>query len=171
MRRLLVTALIALLAPTAPAAAAPYDVPEVVGGDELARIDRVTSVPILLPESIDLDFDGPAYAVTSARRRSWSVTLSAEPDCGANACLLATFDAERGGTLAFRRRVQITRTVRGSYKPLSCGASCSPPTLDFVRRGVRYSLQAKLGVGGSDAAQRAALVRAARSALAAGPRP
>ena len=170
MLRLLAATLLALLALAAPAAAARIDVLDVLG-DELARVDRATPVPILLPPSLDLDTDGEVYASGSGTRRGWAFTLTATPDCGgANACHLGSIDAERGGELAFARRVRISRTVRGSYKPLSCGASCSPPALDFLRRGVRYSLQAKLGVRGGDRAQRRALVRAARAALRAGPR-
>ena len=169
MLRSLALAVLALLALAAPAAAATVDVPEVLGA-ELERVDRRTSLPILVPDRLALDHDGEVFAVGDGARRRWSFTLSAKPDCGANVCFLAGMDAERGGELAFRRRVRITRSVTGSYKPLTCGASCSPPTIDFLRRGVRYSIQAQLDVPGGARADRRALVRAARSALRAGPR-
>jgi hypothetical protein len=166
--RLTSATILALLALAAPAAADRYDVLDVLG-DELARVDRATPVPLLLPDRLDLDFDGRVFAFGDGTRRGWSFTLTTRRRCGANACFLATLDAQRGGELAFARRVRVADGVRGSFKPLSCGASCSPPALDFVRRGVRYSLQAKLGVSGDRAARRA-LLRAARAALAAGPR-
>jgi hypothetical protein len=166
--RPLAAALLALLILAAPAAADRYDVLDLLG-DELERVDRATPVPILLPPTLDLDYDGRVFAFGDGRRRAWGFTLTTRRRCGANACYLASLDAERGGELAFARRVRITNTVRGSYKPLSCGASCSPPAIDFVRGGVRYAIQAKLGIGG-DRAQRRALVQAARAALRAGPR-
>jgi hypothetical protein len=168
VRRLTLTTLVLLLALTAPAAAVEVDVPEALG-DALERVDRATPLPVLVPDAIELDVGDRVFGGGSGGRRSYSLWLDAAPDCSGNACSLASFDAERGGSLAFRRRVRITRSVTGSYKPLSCGASCSPPTIDFVRRGVRYAIQARLGEG-SDAVQRAILVRAARSALRAGPR-
>ena len=169
MLRLPALTLLAVLALATPAAAATVDVPEVLG-DALERVDRRTPVPILLPQTLALDTDGEVFAVGPGTRRGWSFTLTARPDCGGNACFLATIGAERGARLAFRRRVRITRTVTGSYKPLSCGASCSPPAIDFVRAGVRHSIQAQLDVPGGARADRRALVRAARSALRAGPR-
>jgi hypothetical protein len=171
MPRSAVVALLALLASgalAAPAQAVEVDVPEALG-EVLERVDRATPLPVLVPETIDLDVADRVFGSGVGGRRSYSLALDGAPDCRGNACALASFDAERGGTLAFRRRVRLTRTVTGSYKPLSCGASCSPPTIDFVRRGVRYAIQARVGAEG-DAAQRAALVAAARSALRAGPR-
>ena len=169
MLRLLAATLLALLALAAPAAAVVVDVPEVLG-DELERVDRRTPLPILLPPRLALATDGDVFAFGAGSRRSWSFSLAAKPDCAANACFLGVIDATRGAGLAFRRRVRITRSVTGSYRPLSCGASCSPPAIDFVRRGVRYSIQARLDVPGGNRADRRALVRAARAALAAGPR-
>ena len=57
--------------------------------------------------------------------------------------------------------------TRAGFVPLSCGASCSPPQIDFVWHGVRYTIQANLKTRQSD---RAALIAAAQSAISAGPR-
>jgi hypothetical protein len=58
--------------------------------------------------------------------------------------------------------------MRAGFFPLSCGASCSPPQIQFVVRGVRYTIQANLRrTGRSD---KAVLIAAAESAITAGPR-
>ena len=59
--------------------------------------------------------------------------------------------------------------IPGWFKPLSCGASCSPAVLQYRRRGVLYEIAAKLSAS-TNAGQRAALIRAANAALRIGPR-
>jgi hypothetical protein len=67
----------------------------------------------------------------------------------------------------FGRRVKVRGAAPAGCVPLSCGASCSPPQIDFVTHGVRYTIQANLKTSRGD---RAALVQAAQAAIAAGPR-
>jgi hypothetical protein len=159
----------AALAATPAASAAPVDVPAALG-ETLPRVDARTSIAILLPNTLDLDFDGTVYPSGSGGRRSWSFALAGAPNCGgATACFLASFSAERGGTPAFRTRVRLRGGIPGWFKPLSCGASCSPPVLQYRRRGVLYEISANVP-DRTNAAARRRLVAAANAALRAGPR-
>jgi hypothetical protein len=156
---------------TAPAAiGAPVDVPGSLRPALIARVDASTPLAILLPDSLDLDFAGTVHASGSGGRRAWSFALAGAPNCGgATACFLASFTAQRGGTPAFRTRVRLRGGIPGWFKPLTCGASCSPPVLQYRRRGVLYEIAAKVP-DATAAAQRARLVAAANAALRAGPR-
>ena len=148
--------------------AAPVDVAESLG-DELQRVAERTDVPIRLPATIDLGWDGEVHASGDGGRRRYSFDLAGAPDCGgANACFLAQFQGERGGTPAFRRRAPLIRGITGYYKPVTCGASCSPAMIQWRQGGVLYSIQAKLDASG--VAARRAMVRAANSAIRSAPR-
>jgi hypothetical protein len=168
IRLLPVAVLAAALLPAAPAAAKSYDVPAALG----SSIDRVkdrSPLPILLPQRLALDTSGRLYGTGSGNSRRWDLTLGGAPNCGANVCMLAFFSAERGGTPAFKHQVRLRGGVTGYFKPLTCGGSCSPPEIQFVRAGVLYTIQAKVP-DAKDAGQRRRLVRAANSALRNGPR-
>jgi hypothetical protein len=161
------TAAALLAAP--PALAAPVDVPAALG-PTLARVDARTPLAILLPDTLELDFDGTVHASGAGSARRWSLSLAGAPNCGgATACFLASFTAERGGTPAFRTRVRLRGGIPGWFKPLSCGASCSPPVLQYRRRGVLYEISANVP-DRTNAAARRRLVAAANAALRVGPR-
>ncbi len=135
-----------------------------------ARASERTPLAVPVPDTLELDFDGRVYASSSAGRRRWSFALAGAPNCGgATACFLASFSAERGGEPALRARVRLRGGIPGWFKPLTCGASCSPAVLQFRRRGVLYEIAAKLP-DATAAGQRARLARAADDALRAGPR-
>ena len=159
--------LVLALAPAASARS--YDVPGSLG-PQLARVAARTAVPVRLPARLELDFGGRVFASGTGSRRRWTLGLDGAANCGnATACFLAQFSGERGGSVSFRTRVQLARGITGRYKPLTCGASCSPPMVEWVQRGVLYAIQAKLSVAGARA-QRTALVRAANSAIRGRPR-
>jgi len=168
IRLLPAAVLAAALLPAAPAAAKSYDVPAALGAD-LSRVSARSPLAVLVPQRIALDYGGRLYSSGSGGARRWSLSLAGAPNCAANVCMLAFFSAERGGTPAFRRQVRLRGGVTGYFKPLSCGGSCAPPEIQFVRAGVLYTIQAKVP-DSSDAGQRRRLVRAANSALRAGPR-
>ena len=134
---------------------------------QIAAINRSPGAPaVLLPTSLGLDAHrlfpsgGPAG-------RSYDLELGAVRNCGgADACFVASFTARRART-AFGRPVTVRGASRAGFEPLSCGASCSPPQIDFLVRGIRYTIQARLPTSRGD---RARFVAAAESAIAAGPR-
>jgi hypothetical protein len=165
----LLLAAAAALTLAAPASARPYDVPAELGG-VLRTIATRTDIPVRVPASLNLDYDGTLYSHGVTARRSWTLGLDSRPDCGqASACFMAIFTGERGQRPAFRRTVALARGITGYYKPLSCGGSCSPPMIEWVQGDVLYSIQAKLGISGR-VKQRAAMVRAANSAIRSAPR-
>jgi hypothetical protein len=145
------------------ASAKSYDVARSLGG-VLPRVVQQSGVPVLVPDRMALDYGGKLYASGSGGRNSWALSLSGAPQCGgATACFLAEFSGRRGGHPSFSHPVRLRGGVTGYYKPLSCGGSCSPPALQFLRSGVLYEIQAKVPRSKAD------LVAAANSALRAGP--
>jgi hypothetical protein len=127
-------------------------------------------VAVLLPDRarIEVPSGHGIEAKWVSDRGAWSLSLGIGPRCGgANACFVGEFAAQRGGRPAFRRRVRLRGGVTGFFKPVSCGASCAPPQLQWVRRGVLYDLQFREAGRGSDLVKLKAM---ADSALAAGPR-
>ena len=169
MPRIVLAALLALLVAAPAAEAKLYDVPAELGS-QLRKVAKRSDVPVRVPSRIDLDYDGRTYASGTGSRRSWSLSLAGAPDCGGgSACFLATFSGQRAGRPAFRRTVELARGITGYYKPMSCGASCSPAMIEWFQRRVLYSIQAKVGAATAEGQQRA-MVRAANSAIRARPR-
>src|SRR3954470_19299598 len=124
-------------------------------------------VPILLPDNFYSDFD-PVYASGTGNRKGYSIGLAAAPDCGgASACFAADFSAKKGGKPFGRGKVTLTKGRHGRFQPLSCGASCSPPSISWKERGVAYSIQAKVVGKQSD---RQLLAKMANEAIRRGPR-
>lgn len=161
--------ILALLAVAAVALAKSYDVPASLGSS-LTSVRAKTSLAILLPSRLALDYDGRLYASGSGGAKRYDLSLDGAPRCGgADACFLVSFSAERGGTPAFRRTVALRGGRTGYFKPLSCGGSCSPPEIQWRSRGNLYVIQAKIP-DSSDAAAQKRLVAAANSAIGAGPR-
>jgi hypothetical protein len=156
-----------ILALSAALAAAPsVDLPALFA-DELPRVKDRTSVPVLLPQTMPDEFD--AYFPTGfGRERRWGLQLGAVKGCGgATACFIATFSGREGGTPLGQRRVKLARGRVGRFKPLSCGASCSPPAIAWKERGATYSIQAKVATA---ATELRVFRRMANSAIRNGPR-
>jgi hypothetical protein len=131
------------------------------------EVKEQTPLPILIPDNFYSDFD-PVYPSGVGDRRSYSIGLAGAPDCGgATACFAADFSAQKGGTPFGRGKVTLIRGRKGRYQPLSCGASCSPPSISWKERGVTYSIQAKVSGTASD---RRLLVKMANEAIRRGPR-
>jgi hypothetical protein len=155
-----------ILALTAALAAPTVDVPELFEA-ELDRIGPKTAVPILLPQSMPDEFD--EYHPTGfGRQRSWGLQLGAAEGCGgATACFIASFEGRKGGTPFGQRRVKLARGRVGRFKPMSCGASCSPPSISWKERGATYSIQAKVA---TEQTEVRVFKRMANSAIRNGPR-
>ncbi len=137
----------------------------------LAELRR-GGVPVLLPNELPASVrEDRLFVEGGPSAEGYDVTLALAPDCGgANACTLGAFSAEEGGTLVEEmERVELVGGVRGAFKPLTCGASCSPAMIEWVTDGVLYTIQLKLNAGG-DAATRRTLIALANSSISAGPR-
>ena len=153
---------LALLAAAAPAAAArTIDVPERFA-TQIARAAAQTEVPILLPQTMRSDFRR-FFAEGRATANAWRFDLGAVRDCNqATACFIAEFKGVRDGRPSGRRTIRLNRGRTGYYRPLSCGASCSPPSIEWRERHALYSIQAKV--------PKRELVRMANSAIRNGSR-
>lgn len=163
MMRPLLAALALLLVLVPVAEARTYAVPTVLAEQIPKAVE--SGAPVLLPASINLDYDGKAYPEVETRRGHYELGIAGAADCGgANACFLARFAGDRGAKLGARTNVALAGGLRGVYRAESCGASCSPPSISWLRKGVRYEIQAK-ALGG-----KAAFVRWANSAIRAGAR-
>jgi hypothetical protein len=134
---------------------------------QIAAINRAPHAPpVLLPRSMPLDAKR-MFATGGTQRRGYDLEIGAVAHCGgANACFVAGFTAATGGKV-FGTRVTVKGASRAGFLPLSCGASCSPPQIDFLWHGVLYTIQANLKTKQTD---RATLIAAAQSAISAGPR-
>lgn len=171
MRRRLIVSAISLLAaaavtlPVAAAATQP-SLPSLFA-HQIAAIKRAAHAPpVLLPRSMPLDAKR-MFASGGAQHSGYDLEIGAVKQCGgADACFVAGFEATTGGKV-FGQRVTVKGASRAGFLPLSCGASCSPPQIDFVWHGVLYTIQANLKTKQTD---RAALIAAAQSAISAGPR-
>jgi hypothetical protein len=165
---LLLTALAVVVAAVTPGAAAAkrYDIPAIMG-DQLTALVEETPVGVMLPQSLPFDYDGRLYASTEVTEGAWFVSLAATRRCGgANACTLGTLSGVQGGERTNRIRIRLADGKNGWYRGLSCGASCSPPSIEFVRGKVLYGIQGKVFQRGRSAKQ--VLITAANSALRAG---
>ena len=135
--------------------------------DTLPDVKAKTSIPILLPDAMPSDYDA-LYPSGAGSRREYSIGLAAAPDCGgANACFVADFGARRGGKPYGRGKVTLAGGRHGRFQPLSCGGSCSPPSISWKQAGVTYSIQANVG---TKRTERRILVKMANEAITHGPR-
>jgi hypothetical protein len=109
------------------------------------RLMRTSAVPVLLPPELPLATRyRRLYIDAWGRRGTYGLAIDAARDCrGANACFVATFEGQRGGSIPGRPNARLAGGVRALYLPGGCGASCSPASLFFVRNGVLYTWQVK----------------------------
>jgi hypothetical protein len=169
LRRLLPATLLTvalLAAPATAGTASRIDVPAALA-KQVDRIDARGHGPVLLPSRLPSE-QARLYASGGSTRRGWDLELSAVPRCGgANACFVATFAGEVGGSPAGRVRVALSNGRRGWFTPTGCGASCSPPQVQWRERGLTYTIQARVG---TESTERREIVRLANSAIINGPR-
>lgn len=171
-RSVLLVAATALLSVAAPAVAAAPVAPVLKG--TLAKLKARTKLPILLPSTLPVDRGGRRlYPTISTDAHSYGVDLGLAPGCGgANVCsvgFLGAVKTAKAPSSADGSKVRLHGGASGRYRGLSCGASCSPPSITFRSAGVNttYQLKLDLAQGQTD---RSALTRLANEALDAGPR-
>ena len=169
LRRLIPAVLLLALTAAGPAGAQTVtriDVPAALS----AQVDRIAERgrgPVLLPSRLPSE-QAQLFPSGGASRRGYDLELAAAPDCGgANACFVAAFTAQRGGEPVGRTRVRLSDGRRGWFTPTGCGASCSPPQIQWRERGHVYTIQARVG---RQATERREIVRLANSAIISGPR-
>jgi hypothetical protein len=129
-------------------------------------------VAVLLPTTMPLQ--RPYFTASGASDGRYRLEIDgAEPCDGANVCLFALFTGVRGGH-PYGKPVTLDHGVAGRYAPIQCGAACSPASIDWIERGVLYTIEANPSVEDhpklASGAVRAAFVAAADQAIDAGPR-
>jgi hypothetical protein len=166
-RLFLLTILLAVSAPaTASAATYRYDVPHLVERP-LKAVKKATSIDVLLPSQFTTDLP-KLYSEGRGSGGSYRFDIGAVRHCGgANACFVASFRAKRGGKPSNPKKVALKRGHRGYFQKLRCGASCAPPSIEWVQGGVRYTIEGKLG---TKQTERRVLTRLANSAIEKGAR-
>jgi len=135
--------------------------------DALPRVTPRTRVVVLMPDAMPTETD-PLYADAFASRRAYFLDLAGVPDCGqATACFEAEISGQKGGTPFGPKAVKLAHGRHGRFKPLTCGGSCSPPSISWRERGATYTIQANVG---NKRTERRILVRMADEAIRRGAR-
>jgi hypothetical protein len=158
---LLALAALALTAPATAGATRTVVLPDLFA-TQIERAHAQTEVPILLPQTMRSDFRRH-FPEGRARPNAWRFDIGAVRHCHtATACFVAEFKAVRDRRPSAKRAIRLARGRTGYYRPLRCGASCSPPRIEWRERHALYSIQAKV--------RKRELVRMANSAIRNGPR-
>jgi hypothetical protein len=134
----------------------------------LPKVKAKSGLAVRLPDKIHV-FLNPkkTFADATATKKSYFLELDAAKSChGANACFLAGFSAVRGGKPAYKKTVSLTRGITGYFKPVTCGASCSPATIQWKQGKVLYEIQNK----GAVKPEKAGMAKLANSAIRGGKR-
>lgn len=141
--------------------------------DILPKIKEKTQVQILLPsELLITGTDKKIYVDGKGTSNSYEITLAFEPNCNGNACSIGYISGEKSGQPLedeFSRELNLVQNIKGYFRPLTCGASCSPPIIAWEYQGVFYRMAFK-GVGQSPEIEGETLAKMANSAIEAGAR-
>jgi hypothetical protein len=135
----------------------------------LPQLKQQTGVPILLPSELFGRQPGERIYVSGiGETNGYKIKLESVPNCrGTNTCFIGYFGAERtASTPSSDQGVRLARGITGYYTPLSCGGSCSPPSISWMHKGVLYSIQMRVSRDASEA--KATMIRLANSAIEAG---
>jgi hypothetical protein len=141
----------------------------------LAEVKANTTVNVLLPTELPRPFSDAKYAsVDNAAADGYAVSLYYELGVG-NAGFAASFGAKNNAPYSPRelpnvQEVKLARGIVGFFRPVSCGGSCAPANLWWVRGAALYSLQLKLPSALREKKQQKIITQVANSAILAGPR-
>ena len=134
----------------------------------IGQLKTKTSVPILLPGKVTLLDKLKTYpTVEVLGAKSYSLVVGGAANCTADACFLASFGGEKGGTLGRTSNVTLGNGDKAWFHPSTCGGSCAPVTFEFVHAGVLYSFQDSDMLAKT---AKATMIALANGAIAAGPR-
>ena len=176
VRRALVVAiavLVAVVMLAVPATAGDTAVvsPPEIFAKKLPGVKSESGIDVYLPSHLRVFTTARrAKGTASSEDGFYDLELGIGSRCnGANACYLANFTGTQGAEPAFGRRARLTGDRRGYWKPITCGASCSPAEIQWVQDDVLYSIATK-AVGSTARSTKATLVKLANNAIKAGPR-
>ena len=161
---LLALALLLLLPAAAPAKT--LDLPELFQ-EVLPEVKAQTDVPVLLPQRYRSDTRRNVPSGIGGAG-GYSLGIASVRNCGgATACFVADFSATKGGRPFGPRKATLAKGRKARFKPLTCGASCSPPSIEWKERGVVYRIAANVG---DKRTERGLLIKMANEAIRRGPR-
>jgi hypothetical protein len=164
-RSLILTVVLAAFASTALAANHTVTLPTAFKS-QLAKLHGKGIGPILLPQTLTSEAK-KVYPSVITVGHGYELDLGAVKGCGgANACFVAEFSASRRSPFG-PTRVTLAHGIIGHFKPLTCGGSCSPPSIEFVQSGFTYSIQANVG---TEKTEESILISMANSAITHGAR-
>jgi hypothetical protein len=133
----------------------------------LPKVTAKTRIAVLLPDTMPTEARR-LYPEHRQSKAGYTLSLGAVRHCGeATACFEADFMGQKGGAPFGAKSVKLARGRHGRFQPLSCGASCSPPSVSWSERGATYTIQANVGNGKTE---RRILVAMANQAIRRGPR-
>ena len=173
MRRILAVlaaaaAAIALLAAPATAGDSALISPPSIFKTKLPNVKTKSGLDVYLPSHYRVFTNRRVSGTATAEDGFYDLEMGIGRRCnGANACFVGNFTGTRGADPAFGRKARLTGGRTGYWKGITCGASCSPAEIQWVEKGVLYSVSTK-AVGVKK--EKATLVKLANSAINAGPR-
>lgn len=141
----------------------------------LAGVKARSHVPILLPSALPESIARAKYAVVEeASASKYAISLYLELGIG-DAGYAGSFSADAKPKYHPRdlrnvREVNLSRGIRGFFRPVSCGGSCVPANLWWEQGGILYQIQLELRLSLSEDDQQKTMTATADSAILAGPR-
>ncbi|MBD2101549.1 hypothetical protein [Leptolyngbya sp. FACHB-261] len=140
----------------------------------LPQIKPRTQVAILLPGELPVTLpDDTIYVNGMGEADEYSIVVGHTPDCsGATVCSIGSFNAKRGGKVypdEFEKTVSLVRGITAYFSPLTCGASCSPPSIGWEYEGAFYRMHLEID-SRNPSQDEEIMVRLANSAIEMGPR-
>jgi hypothetical protein len=111
----------------------------------IPKVKERSGLPVLLPEKLYTGVrPSKVFPESSSKEGTYFLALSHVRNCHfANACFIASFDAQRGGKFSFKRKVKLTHGIHGRWNPIQCGASCAPAFIQWKQFGVLYTIEDK----------------------------
>jgi hypothetical protein len=144
--------------------------PPKIFAPKLEKVRTKSGLDVLLPSRVRVYVKASRVAGKAvATDGRYDLQLGVGRRCnGANVCFLASFGAVRGEQPSTEgTRVKLFGGRTGYFFPVSCGASCSPASIEWLEGDVLYSIATK---GVTENRERSTLVKLANEAVKAGPR-
>lgn len=137
----------------------------------LPQLKRQIRIPIALPKELPHTFQQSNLGVKlrEVSSKGYTITVYSSPDCEANVCFKGAFYAEpatadRISWFKHLDPVRLQGGITGYFRPISCGASCAPANVAWVRHGTVYSISLLMR-SDDQKVQQSVLISLANSAL------
>jgi hypothetical protein len=152
-------------------AAGTLNVPKALAKKIQSASDK-SGLDVLLPTSIDTGEIKPSKikAGSIVSTGSYTLDLGVGSRCGgATACFVGEFIGIDGEKPHYTKKIKLAGGKTAYYKGLTCGASCSPPAIEWRVGKVLYGISYNTPES-SPSAARKLFIKLANQAIAAGPR-